>query len=157
MPSDYAVKQLRAFAKLTRQDHRLLLNAFVTLAICRARLLTQNIEKLQAWATSTWTGNAAISVERLAWAVEIASRKMPGATCFCRALTLQRLLAKHGYGSELKIGVGKNNDQFAAHAWLVHASQVLIGDSQLGKYELLIAWQHKTELSESREHGAARI
>jgi hypothetical protein len=157
MPSDSAVRQLRAFAQLTRRDQRLLLNAFVTLAICRARLLAQNIEKLQAWATPTRTGNGAIGVERLAWAVNIASRKMPGATCLCRALALQRLLAKHGHGSELKIGVEKDNDQFRAHAWLVHGGHVLIGASQLGKYELLVAWQSKTDLSESREQGAARI
>jgi hypothetical protein len=151
------VKQLRAFAQLVRRDQRLLLEALITLAICRARLLTQNIEKLQAWATPTRAKDAAIGVERLAWAVEIASRRMPRATCLCRALALQRLLAKNGHGSELRIGVEKNNDRFGAHAWLVRGGHVLIGASQLGKYELLVAWQSKTDRSESGERGAARI
>jgi hypothetical protein len=151
------MKQLRAFAQLTRRDQRLLLEAFITLAICRARLLAQNIEKLRAWAAPTRTRNRAIGVERLAWAIEIASRRMPRATCLCRALALQRLLAKNGHGSELRIGVEKNNDRFGAHAWLVHGGHVLIGASKLGKYELLVAWQSRTDRSESGEHGAARI
>ena len=142
------MKQFRAFAQLTRRDQRLLLEAFITLAICQARLRAQNIEKLQAWATRA--GNRAADVDRLTWAVEVASRRIPGATCLCRALALQRLLAKNGHGSELRIGVEKNNDRFGAHAWLVHGGQVLIGASQLGKYELLAAWHSKTDLSQRR-------
>jgi hypothetical protein len=151
------VNQLRAFARLTRRDQRLLLKAFITLAICRARLRAQNIEKLQAWATPTRAGNRATAVQRLAWAVEVASRRMLGATCLCRALALQRLLAENGHGSELRIGIEKNNDRFSAHAWLVHGGQVLIGASQLGKYELLAVWQSKTNLTERRRKGAARL
>jgi hypothetical protein len=147
------VKQLRAFAQLTRREQRLLLEAFIALAICRARLRAQNIEKLQAWATRA--GNRTIAVDRLAWAVEVASRRMPGATCLCRALVLQRLLAKNGHGSELRIGVEKKNDQFGAHAWLVIGGQVLIGASQLENYKLLAAWQ-STDLSESRRKAAVR-
>jgi Transglutaminase-like superfamily len=149
------VKQLRAFARLTHRDQRLLLEAFITLAICRARLRAPNIEKLQAWATRV--GNGATAVDHLAWAVEVASRKIPGATCLCRALALQRLLAKNGHGSELRIGVEKNNDQFGAHAWLIYGGKVLIGASQLGKHELLVAWQSKTNLSERRRKDAARL
>jgi Transglutaminase-like superfamily len=151
------VKQLRALARLTRRDQRLLLEAFITLAICQARLLAQNLQRLQAWATPNQTRNGAIGVERLAWAVEIASRRMLGATCLCRAIALQRLLAKNGHGSELRIGVEKNSGQFGAHAWLLHGSRVLIGGSQLGKYEMLVAWKSKTDRSESGERGAARI
>jgi hypothetical protein len=149
------VKWLRAFAQLTRQERRLLLEAFITLAVCRARLRAQNIEKLQVWATRA--GNSTIAVDRLAWAVEVASKRMPGATCLCRALALQRLLAKNGYGSELRIGVEKNDDRFGAHAWLVRGGQVLIGASELGKYELLAAWRSKTDLSENRRKDTASL
>lgn len=149
------MKQLRAFARLTHHDQLLLLEAFITLAICRARLFAQNIEKLQAWASRA--GHGANAVDRLAWAVEVASRGIPGTTCLCRALSLQRLLANNGHGSELRIGVEKDNDLFGAHAWLVHGGQVLIGGSQLGKYELLVAWHSDTDLSEGRRKGATRV
>jgi hypothetical protein len=150
-----AVKQLRALAQLTHRDRRLLLEALITVLICRARLRDQNIAKLQAWATRI--GEGTIAVDRLAWAVEVVSRRMPRATCLCRALALQRLLAKNGHGSELRIGVEKNNDRFGAHAWLVHDGEVLIGASQFGNYKLLAAWQCKTDLSEGRRKRAARL
>jgi hypothetical protein len=147
------VKQLRAFVQLRRREQLLLLETFLTLVICWARLRVQNIDKLRVWATRA--GNSSITVDRLAWAVEIASKKMPGVTCLCRALALQRLLAKNGHGSELRIGVEKNDGGFGAHAWLVQDGKVLIGASQLEKYELLVAWQTKTNLSDNkREHTA---
>jgi hypothetical protein len=150
------VKEFRAFVQLVHRDQRLLLEAFITLAACRVRLQVQNIEKLRGWAARA--GKTAAAVDRIVWAIEIASRRMPGATCLCRALALQRLMAKNGHGSELRIGVEKNNDRFGAHAWLVQNGQVLIGESQLGKYELLVAWQSKTtSLSESRQNDAARL
>ena len=45
---------------------------------------------------------------------------MKNATCLCKALALQRLLARNGHHSELRIGVDKVDGQFTAHAWLVH-------------------------------------
>lgn len=121
------------------RDRRLLVEAFITLAICRVRLRTQNAAKLQAWASRS--GNSTIAVDRLVRAVGAASRRMPRATCLCRALTLQRLLAKNGRSSELRIGVQNNNGLLGAHAWLVHDGQVLIGASQCGRYELLATWR----------------
>ena len=149
------MRQFRAFAQLAHHDQLLLLEAFITLAICRARLFAQNIEKLRAWASRA--GHGVNAADRLAWAVEVASRRIPGTTCLCRALALQRLLAKNGHGSELRIGVEKNNDRFGAHAWLVHDGEVLIGASQFGNYKLLAAWQCKTDLSEGRRKRAARL
>jgi hypothetical protein len=139
------VRQLRAFAQLTYRDQVLLLQAFMTLAMCRARLFAQNIEALQAWANRPGHGDN--PVHRLAWAVELASRRIPRTTCLCRALSLQRLLTKNGHSSELRIGVQKDNDRFGAHAWLVHRGQVLIGSSQLGRYELLVTWHSDPDLS----------
>jgi hypothetical protein len=148
------VRQFRAFAQLAHHDQLLLLEAFITLAICRARLFAQNIEKLRAWASRA--GHGVNAADRLAWAVEVASRRIPGTTCLCRALSLQRLLAKNGHGSELRIGVKKDNVRFGAHAWLVHGGQVLIGGSQFDEYELLVAWRSDTDLSAGRR-SAARV
>src|SRR5262245_53237716 len=122
--------------------------------MCHFRLRTWNIEKLQDWATRA--GNGSTPIDRLAWAVEVVSRRIPGSTCLCRALTLQRLLARNGHESELRIGVAKSENRFGAHAWLLHNGQVLIGDSQLGNYELLSAWHAKIDLIESIQRRAAR-
>lgn len=38
--------------------------------------------------------------------------------CWVRALTARKILMKHGVNSTLYMGVGKENDQMIAHAWL---------------------------------------
>lgn len=110
---------------------------------------------LRGWATRF--GYEANSVDRLTWAVEVASRRMPGATCLCRALALQHLLARNGHGSELRIGVEMKDGRFGAHAWLVYGARILIGGSQLGNYDLLCAWQVRPDRAESDPNGAARL
>ena len=116
----------------------------------------QSVDKLRSWATRS--GSTTTAADRVVWSVKVASRKMPGVTCLCRALALQRLLGKYGHDSELMIGVEKHNDRFGAHAWLVHNDQILIGDSQLGKYELLAAWQSKNiGLCENGHEDEARL
>jgi hypothetical protein len=76
------------------------------------------------------------TVDRVSWAVRAASRVMPGAAnCLVRALATQALLAKHGYSSELKIGVRKAADGgLAAHAWLESAGAIVIGEFELDRY-----------------------
>jgi hypothetical protein len=127
-----------AFIQLARWERRLLFEALITLVICRLRLRVQNVEGLQAWASQP--GDGTIAADRVAWAVEAASRRMPRATCLCRALTLQRLLTKYRHSSEIRIGVEKNDGRFGAHAWLIHDGRVLIGALPYGKHELLVAW-----------------
>jgi hypothetical protein len=131
------VSEFKKFARLTYQDQVLLLRAFVTLAACRAGSQVWSFEKLQGWATRLGDGKA--PADRVIWAIEVASRKT-GATCLCGALALQRMLSSNRHGSELRIGVEKNGDQFGAHAWLVYGGQVVIGAAQLEKYKVITAW-----------------
>lgn len=146
------MNKLIAFIRLAPQDRRLLIRALVTLAVCQVRLRAHNIGKLEAWATQA--GNRTCAVDRLVWAVKVASRRMPGATCLNQALTLQRLLAKNGHSSELRIGVEKDGERFGAHAWLLHGNQVLIGEPQPGKFELLVAWEAEVGPPERGRKGA---
>ena len=64
---------------------------------------------------------------------------MKNATCLCKALTLQRLLARNGHDSELKIGVDKTDGKFKAHAWLVYRGRVLIGGTEMQNYKVIAA------------------
>jgi hypothetical protein len=132
------VRYLATFGRLTLHDWRLLVHAFVTLAVCQTRLRNQNLETLRAWATSKGSGRA--PVNRLAWSVEAAARRMKSATCLCKALALQRLLARNGHDSELRIGADRPDGKFTAHAWLVHRGRLLIGGAEADGYTLLAAW-----------------
>jgi hypothetical protein len=76
------------------------------------------------------------SAERVAWAVEVASRHTPGVkSCLAQALAAQVLLARCGYPALLHIGVTRGvQGQFQAHAWVETEGKVVIGGSELGGY-----------------------
>jgi hypothetical protein len=148
------VNKLKRFARLAPSDRGLLLQAYAYLASCRVRLRLQEFVKLQAWATEM--GRGRVPVDRLYWAVKVALRLMPGATCLCQALTLQRLLARNGHHSELRIGVKKSNNDFSAHAWLVHDGRILIGGSQPGHYNLLVALESENDLASRARTGSRK-
>ena len=114
------------------------MHAFATLAVCQMRLRTQNFETIHVWATREGQGNA--PVNRLTWSVEAAAKRMKGVTCLCKAVTLQRLLARNGHDAELSIGVNKSDGKFTAHAWLIHKGRMLTGGTEMGNYKLLATW-----------------
>lgn len=65
--------------------------------------------------------------ERIAWAVQAASRYVPDAACLVQALAAQVLLARNGYQSDLRIGVALEQGVLQAHAWVESQGKVLIG------------------------------
>jgi hypothetical protein len=138
LPLGTGMKHLVKSRQLTAQDWRLFVNAFVTLAICRTRLRLQNFQRLLVWAASE--GRGRVPVNRLTWSVEAAAKRMKGATCLCKALALQRILARNGHHSELRIGVDKADGQFTAHAWLVYKGQILAGGGEIRNHKTLAAW-----------------
>jgi hypothetical protein len=79
------------------------------------------------------------SLERVTWAIEVASRYVPGSSnCLVRALASEYILGRLGYPCELKIGVAKSGaGEFAAHAWLESEGRVVIGEFELDRYTTL--------------------
>jgi hypothetical protein len=58
-------------------------------------------------------------IARTRWAVDLAARRMPGATCLVRALTLRHLLQQQGVASQVRIGVARSETPtLRAHAWV---------------------------------------
>jgi hypothetical protein len=77
-----------------------------------------------------------LSAERVAWAVEVASRHTPGIkTCLAQALAAQVLLARRGPRTAPDLpyphrcGAGQDD-----HAWVESQSKVIIGGSVLEQY-----------------------
>ncbi len=82
------------------------------------------------------------SAERIAWAVEVAGRRLPVArTCLTQALAAQVLLARRGHPALLHIGVtrAQEKEEFEAHAWLESRGEVVIGRYKLERYTPLVA------------------
>jgi hypothetical protein len=80
----------------------------------------------------------AFCVAKTVWAVSVASKYVPRASCLTQALAGAWLLRRKGQHAELVIGVKKTNRDFQAHAWVVSNGRVVIGwASDLTRYTTL--------------------
>lgn len=85
------------------------------------------------------------SAERIAWAVTVASRYVPGAACLSQAWATQTLCLRHGYPAELHLGVTKGEGgNLEAHAWVESEGKIVIGGLQdLSRYTPLPSLEGK--------------
>jgi len=142
------MKRLNRFFRLSSTDQSLLVKAAFVVAAIRLGLWVlpfRSLRRLPARATRVPTGLHQAdrsSLERIAWAMTVASRYMPAASCLTQALATQVLLRRCGYPACLRIGVVKGEDgQLQAHAWVESDGMVVIGGSepQLERYTPLPA------------------
>lgn len=90
--------------------------------------------------------------ERIAWAVQAASRYVPQSTCLVRALTLQVMLGTYGHPSRLQIGIAKDEKRpIEAHAWVELSGQIFFGGIEVDRYRPLL---HQRE---SEQRGAESV
>ena len=75
---------------------------------------------------------------QLAWAVHLASRYVPAATCLPQALTMYTLLSWHGHPSCLHIGVA-SLPKFESHAWVECDGKAIIGgEKRLDRFAIIM-------------------
>lgn len=127
---------MRRFFRLTPRRRALLIEAVIRLWAAR---LTLTFLPFGMWRKSlavmmmpvppfpdglAWWRDAA-------WAVNVARRVVPNATCLVQAIAGYRMGAQHGYPSRLFIGIaakpGGNVPEIEAHAWLEAADVVILG------------------------------
>ena len=138
------VKRIRQFVELPGRDRRLLLRAVALVAAVRLALWTLPFRWVR-WVVdskrSVSKELAAMRVPRLAWAVQAAARRIPGASCLTQALVLHRLMAAAGHDAGVHIGVSNDPVRgFEAHAWVEHRDEVILGDNgELERYTPLLA------------------
>jgi hypothetical protein len=79
--------------------------------------------------TAQRRGARAASAQDVAWAVVVAAEWLPGEfKCLPRAYAAHWLLARHGFPSEVRVGVARDAaGKVEAHAWVVHQDQILVG------------------------------
>ncbi len=121
---------------------RLLGSAFVTVVRVRVALWVLPWHRLARSITIARNATSTSpSPQRLEWTVRVASRVVPYATCLAQALALHRLLARHGYPSNILVGVCSVDRQFLAHAWVEHEGETLLGTSEnLARYSRFFTW-----------------
>ena len=134
------MKRARKFLGMPASDRRLLASAFLAIAWVRIHLAVFRFRVGHGYTLSRKVSQTpGRSPERIAWSVDLASRHLGNATCLVRAMTTQLLLARHGFPSQVHIGVAAGAD-FSAHAWVDCGGQILIGGPEASLYRPLLAW-----------------
>lgn len=82
------------------------------------------------------------SISSIAWAITVASRYIPRATCLVQGLATQVLLAREGIPSDLCIGVAREDPSlFEAHAWVETGGRIVIGGYRQDRYTRLTSFE----------------
>jgi hypothetical protein len=138
------MKRLYRFLSLSSRDRRLLIKAALLLGIIRLGLWLLVFQTLQGlllrvrWKSTGLSEADPLSLERIAWAIRVAGRYIPGVTCLVQALAAQVLLEQEGHPACLRIGVAKDkNGRLQAHAWTESGGKVVVGGGNLSSYTLL--------------------
>jgi transglutaminase superfamily protein len=128
------MEQARKFWRLGLAERRMLIQAGLVVVAVRLALwvlpfgvLRRMLARLPAGSAVT-AQNDRLPIERIAWAVMVASSYVPAASCLTQALAAQTLLRRHHYAASLQIGVAKDEQgQLHAHAWLESQGTIVIG------------------------------
>jgi hypothetical protein len=138
------MKRLYRFLSLSSRDRRLLIKAALLLGIIRLGLWLLVFQTLRGlllrvrWKSTGLSEADPLSLERIAWAIRVAGRYIPGVTCLVQALAAQVLLEQEGHPACLRIGVAKDkNGRLQAHAWTESGGKVVVGGGNLSSYTLL--------------------
>lgn len=141
------INKLRKFAALPARDIWLLLKSANLLALIRTALWLVPFpatRRLTSWLSRPFRGRQPYppAVPRLAWAVSVAGRVVPGGShCLTQALATQVLLSRRGRPSEVCFGIDPSSAQkFAAHAWVEADGMVVIGGPVDGYIRLKSPW-----------------
>ena len=136
------MKQIRKFLSLSAANRSLLLKSAFLLGVMTLGLKVRSFHAMQRFSMGARKKTARVrhtdqpSANRIAWAVSVASRYVPAATCLPQALAARVLLKQQGYPARLHIGVAKGEGgQLEAHAWVESQGRIVVGNSQdLSRY-----------------------
>ena len=123
------VRKATTFRRLTLADQKLAFAAFGILAEVQVALWLlpfQRVMRLFVNSDVRRTAGKGYTSQKVVWAVRLAIRYVPGATCLPQALTTYILLGRYGHPSCLHVGVA-SAPKFEAHAWVECDGKVVIG------------------------------
>jgi hypothetical protein len=129
-----AFRKIKTLHRLTAPERRLALAALGLVALTRAALwvvpfrwIEHSLERCHANRRAT-SHNRSRTARDIAWAIRLASRYVPRATCLTQALAAQVLLIHAGIKSRIVLGVSNEKD-FRAHAWVESEGSILLGNT----------------------------
>jgi hypothetical protein len=115
--------------------------AFVMLAIARFAVRFVPASRIFAWADRPprrITRFAADDVDWIFWAVErISAKPWMNALCLPSALAAHAMLRRRGIASRVCLGVARNGQELAAHAWVEADSSKSSGSAEASGFTRL--------------------
>jgi hypothetical protein len=127
-----ALRKIETLRRLTARERRLALTAIGLVALTRGALWLipfrwiQRALEQRAPERAQEFRDRARTARDVVWAIRLASRYVPRATCLTQALAAQVLLARSGIESRIVVGVS-NRESFQAHAWVESNGSILLG------------------------------
>lgn len=125
---------LKRYNALDGEARRMFWRALALLPLVRLSLRIRGYKKTQEWLDRRLAGSDALqhasygnaSLERTCRMVSVAVHYGIGnSSCLDESLVLWYLLRSQGVATSLRIGVRKENEEFAAHAWVEHEGVAL--------------------------------
>jgi hypothetical protein len=138
----HSIRRIRNFLTRSSMEQRLVLRAaWIVLGVrlglwlLPSRVILRRIARLVHAAGGKKQPNSP-ELRAIVWAIVTVSEFIPRASCLTQALAAQVLLARHGYSSQLQIGVGRDEQgKLQAHAWVESAGRVVIGSGELNRFQ----------------------
>ena len=139
------------FQALNPGDRLLVREAAVVLVLVWASLRVLNFSTLRrlldryASARRVSSGGATPARDRIGWAVMAVARRSPvPMTCLRQALAAEAMLKRHGFVSQLCLGVRRHRSISSAslqsHAWVECEGAIVVGElDELADYAVLTA------------------
>lgn len=128
------MKKVLKFLFLPYQKKKLLGQSLITVSAIRLSLWIFPFKVLNRWlcAFAATESDDRVTewnvIDSVTAAVQLCSRCVPYASCLTQALAARTLLGLRGQNSQLKIGVGRDEDgKFMAHAWVEIDGKIIIG------------------------------
>jgi hypothetical protein len=127
------MSKIHSFYRLSSNRKGLFIKSLILISFIRLSLYLFSFSKVKKiskrFSRSNNNQNDTKSINEIVWAVKIASKYVPRATCLTQAITGQILLSRYNNPSKLKIGVMKE-EEFEAHAWLEIDNKIVLGESE---------------------------
>ena len=146
--------RIHKFFDLPQAERWFFLKTSVLLGVVRISLHLlpfSCVRRVLSWASRCSPRLSAnpLSVERIVWTVDAASRFVPGARhCLTQALVAQIFLLRRGYPAVVRFGVLPESKEsgFIAHAWVESNGSIVIGGNALNvRYTRLTSPTDRTE------------
>jgi hypothetical protein len=139
------IRWARRIVALDPVERRLVLEAALLLLVARLGVRLWRLPTLQRVLAQVPLPIAhrqtTVPLERLAWAVAAAARRVGPTTCLMDASAAYAMLTRRGYRAALRLGVRRDAErpgQLASHAWVECDGRVIVGDTEgLGEYAVL--------------------